>query len=71
MSLRYAKQIEFHRALFGGAVFPGHGVRVNVPGPADVRVVSQGSVSERIRMGVAMVEWERLCANVMGDDRVR
>jgi len=70
MSLRYAKQIEFHRALFGGEVSPGHGVRVNVPGPADVRVVSQGSVTERIRMGVAMLEWERHCADAIGDDRV-
>jgi uroporphyrinogen-III decarboxylase len=60
---------QFNLDLFGGP-FPGHGVRVNAPGPADRTVLTHGSVEARARMGQAMFEWERACAEAIGDDRV-
>ena len=60
---------QFFYDLFGGP-FPGHGVRVNVPGPADVKIISQGTVEKRARMGRQMYLWEQECAQIIGDDRV-
>jgi Uroporphyrinogen decarboxylase (URO-D) len=62
---------KFSRALFGKGEFPGHGVRVDVPGgPFDVNMLSKGTVEQRARMGREVLRWEVECAEAIGDDRV-
>jgi len=60
---------QFNLDLFGG-LFPGHGVRINVPGPADRKVLAHGTLEERAQMGRAAFEWDRQCAEAIGDDRI-
>lgn len=60
----------FMSDLFGRGPFPGHGVRVDPPGKADAGVTSRGSLDERVRMLLEQFEFERECAETIGDDRV-
>jgi hypothetical protein len=62
---------KFSRALFGKGEFPGHGVRVDVPGsPFDVNTLCRGTVEQRARMAQEVLRWEVECAEAVGDDRV-
>jgi hypothetical protein len=68
MNLPSTKQ--FFLDLFSPGPFPGHGVRVNVPGPLQAGMLSGASLDDRVRLAREEFLFERECAEKIGDDRI-
>ncbi len=61
---------QFFLDLFVPGAFPGHGVRIGVPGPNQSSVLNTGSLEDRVRMGREAYLHDCKCAEKIGDDRV-
>ncbi len=68
MSYRVNRQ--FYLDLFGPGPFPGHGVRIGVPGPNQSSLLNTGSLADRVRMGQDAYLFDCECAERIGDDRI-
>ena len=60
----------FYMDLLNSTTFPGHGVRVEVPGQQDAAVLNYGSIEDCIEMGERAFQFDCQCAEKVGDDRV-
>lgn len=61
----------FFKDLFGGTAPKRHGFRINPGGgPADLKILTHGSLEERAQMGKRMFLYEQECAEILQDDRI-
>jgi len=68
------RQQQFFIDLFtftrDGRPYPGHGVRVDPPGPNDQAILRHGTIEDRAQMGKRALEHDLMCLEQVGDDRV-
>jgi hypothetical protein len=68
--MSFDAQRRFFLELFSRDRFPPHGVRVDVEGITDSRVLAHGGIEERAQMGRQAFEFDCASLETIGDDRV-